>query len=204
MGLITASLWCLRFSSLGIRQPSKNNWTWQGHIQKIVVDMFRISLQEVSYLFSKSISTQSLKSPKHVLKSSSTPTPNPPENLPPNALQTSQTSSKHLPTNYQTCSKNNACLNFRLRMKDLRIFALRNEILCKTTTPMGDLQTPGIEDLVQHTEFRTVVKTTVFVLECLVQACQGTRMKRMNHPNNPFSSWSLGLLGWKLCFLIFA
>ena len=34
------------------------------------------------------------------------------------------------------------------------------------------------------------------------QTCQGTRMKRMNHPNNRFSSWSLGLLGWKWCFLI--
>ena len=29
-------------------------------------------------------------------------------------------------------------------------------------------------------------------------------MKRMNHPGNLFSSWSLGFSGWKLLFLIFS
>ena len=42
----------------------------------------------------------------------------------------------------------------------------------------------------------------------ILQCWQPTRMKRMNHPNNPFSSWSLGLSGWMpfvpICSLVFA
>ena len=38
----------------------------------------------------------------------------------------------------------------------------------------------------------------------IIQCWQPTRMKRMNHPNNPLSSWSPGWLGWKLCFHIFS
>ena len=37
----------------------------------------------------------------------------------------------------------------------------------------------------------------------MFQCWQPTRMKRMNHPNNSFSSLSLGLLGWNLfCLLL--
>ena len=42
----------------------------------------------------------------------------------------------------------------------------------------------------------------IFLIIRLVQCCYPTRMKRTNHPDSPFSSWSLGLLGWNLLFFI--
>ena len=46
-------------------------------------------------------------------------------------------------------------------MKDLSTFDLKNEFYEKTT-PVGDLQTCGIEDLAQYAEFSIAVSRSFF------------------------------------------
>ena len=69
--------------------------------------------------------------------------------------KTIQTCSKHLPKTYPT-PENIPTVSHAYSTSACLIFLILNSASTKETTPIGDLQTPGIEDQTQYAEIRIV------------------------------------------------